>query len=150
MIERSQDYNLINSILNTPELFATIAEDCNVTCGEFDTMESDSIYYLLAKEDDNVIGLFIVHPDSKISYEIHANILKKYRKDYSKKACDDVLVWIWDNIDTDKVNCNIPTLYQNVISRAKESGFVEEGVRTHSYLKNGEALDVMFLGVKRA
>lgn len=146
---RSFDYKLINEILNMPELFETIAEDCSIEQGSFETTESNSICYMMVEVDDTPIGLFIIHPDSRVSYEIHANILKKYRKDHSKEACDKVVQWVWDNIDTDKINCNIPTIYQNVINRAKETGFVEEGVRTHSYLKNGEALDVMLLGIKR-
>ena len=148
-IARSYDYKLINTLLNTPELFETIAEDCDIKCGEFETLESDEVLYLVVETDEGAIGLFVVHPDSGASYEIHANILKRFRHEYSKAACDAVLKWIWNHTHIYKLNCNIPTIYQNVINRAKESGFTEEGVRTHSYLKNGEALDIMFLGIKR-
>ncbi len=148
-IVRSDDYNLINSILNDPELYKTIAEDSEVKCGEFETLESDHVYYLLPITPDGVAGVFIVHPDSGASHKIHANILKEYRKKYSKDACEEVVRWVWANTRIEKLNCDIPVIYPNVIDRAKACGFVEEGVRTHSYLKNGAACDVMLLGLKR-
>lgn len=149
MIVRSKDYKLINEILNDPELFETIAEDCEVKCGELETVESDNVYYLLPMTPDGPAGVFIVHPDSGASYKIHANILKKYRKEYSETACNDVVQWLWKNTGINKLNCDIPVIYPNVIHRAKASGFVEEGIRTHSYLKNGKVLDVMLLGLQR-
>lgn len=146
MIERTKDYDLVDSILNDPEILKDISS--GKLDKPFKTRRDDSVYYLLAKPKE-VIGVFIVHRDSPCSYKIHANILKHYRKEHSKKACDEVVQWVWDNIPTNKLNCDVPVIYQNVIDRAKATGFKLEGIRRKMYVKDGEEIDVALLGIER-
>ncbi len=148
-ISRSKDYELINSILNDPIIFSTIAEDGVSERGSFETTESDEIYYLIPRIFNEEIGVLIFHPDSKVSYKIHANILKEYRHLYSREAIKAGIRWVFDILKTEKINCDIPSIYENVIKCAIDCGFKYEGVRSCFYLKDGKALDVVFMGIKK-
>jgi len=146
MIERSFDYDLINGILRDPIIFATIAEDCNVDRETYKTAESEDIYYLVAYVKSEPIGVFIVHPDSACSYQLHVNMLKQYRAKYSRIASEKALEWISENIGRTKINVAIPDIYRNVIKCAEDCGFIFEGLKTRSYLKDGIIRDVILMG----
>lgn len=146
IIERSKDYDLIDSILNIPEILDAISS--KKLKEPFKTPRDDNIYYLLPIEDE-VLGVFIVHKDSSCSYKIHANIPIKHRKRYSEEACNKVLEWIWANIKTNKINAHIPTIFPNVIERALKCGFEIEGIIKRHYLRDGKELDVAFMGLER-
>lgn len=148
VIERTKDYDLVDSILNLPEIIEVI---CPKKLDKpYKTRRDDNVYYLLAKFEDEPIGLFIVHKDGPCSYKIHANIPKSNRKQYSKEACDKVVQWVWDNINTNKLNAEIPVIYQNVINRSLLTGFNIEGVKRKAYLKDGTEIDVALMGIVRS
>lgn len=147
-IERTKDYDLVDSILNIPEILDVISP--TKLEEPYKTRRCDSIYYLLAKHEDELVGLFIVHKDGPCSYKIHANIPKVNRKEHSKEACDNVVQWVWGNIDTNKLNAEIPVIYQNVINRSLLTGFDIEGVKRKAYLKDGEEIDVALMGIVRS
>lgn len=148
VIERTKDYDLVDTILNLPEIIEAI---CPKKLDKpYKTRRDDNVYYLLAKFESEPVGLFIVHKDGPCSYKIHANIPAVNRKNYSKQACDNVVQWVWDNIPTNKLNAEIPVIYQNVIDRAIKTGFEIEGVRRKFYLKDGEEIDVALMGIVRS
>lgn len=146
-IERTKDYDLVDSILNIPHILETISP--SKLDKPFKTARDDRVYYLLPIHDDEVVGVFIVHRDSPCSYKIHANIPKQYRIEHSESACNSVIEWIWENINTNKINAEIPTIYPNVIERSLKSGFELEGILRKYYLKEGQECDVAFMGIVR-
>jgi RimJ/RimL family protein N-acetyltransferase len=103
----------------------------------------------VAYVESNPAGVFIVHPDSGCSYQLHANMLKQYRKEYSRQAVSMAIDFAFQNTGTRKINANIPAIYPNVIKCAEDCGFVHEGVRSSSYMKNSKAVDVVLMGVTR-
>lgn len=148
VIERTKDYELVDSILNLPEIIETIS--ATKLDAPFKTPRDESIYYLLAKHESEPVGVFVVHKDGPCSYKLHANIPKANRKKHSKEACDNVVKWIWDNIDTNKLNAEIPVIYPNVINRALLMGYELEGVKRKAFLKDGNEIDVVIMGMVRS
>jgi hypothetical protein len=146
-IVRTFDYDLVDSILNLPELLETIAP--KKLDKPFKTPRDEKVFYLTPVSPEGVIGVFIIHQDTQCSYKIHANIMIGFRRKYSEEACEKVVQWVWDNIDTDKLNCDIPCIYKNVVDRALAVGFEIEGIRKKVYLKDNKALDLVMLGIER-
>ena len=129
-------------VLETPEIFATIAED-----GMVDVPQPENVLYLCGYVPD-LIGCFILEKKSAITVDCHVQVLPEYRKDYADEFGHKVIEWTWKNTDARKITAQIPFLYPNVKDFALKMGFEIEGINKQSYLKDG-IHDQWYLGIER-
>ena len=132
-----------------PDIWKTVAED-GQTQESFDPNCKGDCWLLLETNED-IIGVYNLHPHNSVTLEIHAHVLPEYRKRYSMESGDLALRWIVEEgpKQYQKVIAQIPTIYQNVIDFTLAHGFTEEGVNRLSHLKDGELLDQWLLGITR-
>ena len=104
--------------------------------------------WVAIRDGDKVIGLYNLHPHNSCTLEIHAQILKEYRKEYSAATGEAVLRWIVKNAPSSyqKLIAQIPVIYENVKLFTCSQGFQVEGVNRMSYRKNGVLCDQWLLG----
>jgi RimJ/RimL family protein N-acetyltransferase len=145
IVERTYDVQLIESICFNPVIWETITED-DCTDADFDI---DLNECWLKVTDKEVIGLYNLHPINGITLQIHPMILPEYRGEKAYRSGVQVLKWVIENTDYQKVFCYIPTLYRNVILFALRCGMVKEGINRRSWLKNGKIHDMVMLGITR-
>lgn len=146
IIERTFDYDLVDSILTHPEIYKTIADDFAPPANEFKTPRSEEIIYLI---DDQAIGVMVYSPASQIVMDCHVQVLPEHRKERALAFGKAVIEWLWRETGFKKINAQIPFLYPNVREFAERNGFVVEGINRGSYLKNGELYDKWYLGLVR-
>lgn len=146
-IERTFDYELVNSILTHPEIYKTIADDAAPPIEKYKTPESEEIIYLVAAGEP--IGVMIYHPTSSITVDCHVQVLPQHRKQYAKAFGEAVINWLWKNTSFLKINAQIPFCYPNVCEFAVLNGFEVEGTNKCSYLKNNQIHDQWYLGLAR-
>lgn len=132
-------------VLETPEIFETIAEDGMTEV----VMPEVGHIYLCGYVDDELIGCFILHKQSKVTFECHVQVLPAFRKQYAETFGDAVIEWTWENTGAEKIVAQIPFLYPNVRDFALARGFKVEGVNSGSYMKNGDIHNQWYLGIKR-
>lgn len=138
----------VRRIMVCPEIWETAAED-DQDPDRFEP-DLDGECWLLMKAGKTVIGLYQLQMRNSVTVEIHANILPKHRKKYSKESGHVVLRWIMEEVpDCRKVIAWVPKMYQNVRDFTCSFGFREEGVNRLSYRKNGELHDQWLLGITR-
>jgi L-amino acid N-acyltransferase YncA len=148
--ERTFDTGLVSSIMTTPEIWDTIAEDGRVV-GDF-VADCEGECWVLMRVDTNIIGLYNLHPHNSVTLEIHAHVLPEYRAEHSKNTGLAILEWIIESAPDkyQKVIAQIPAIYENVKNFTCSFGFQEEGINRMSYRKNGEIVDQWMLGITRS
>jgi len=149
-ITRTFDPQVVKSVMLSPEIWETVAEDDQQP--ELFEPEMVSDCWLSVLRGTSLIGLYNIHPHNKVTLEIHAQILPEYREEHAKESSRLVLQWILDCPDADdyqKVIAQIPTLYPNVKQFTLNAGFQEEGLNRLSCRRNGKLYDQWLLGITR-
>ncbi|MDC0529208.1 hypothetical protein OAO19_02955 [Gammaproteobacteria bacterium] len=141
MIIRTRDTNLVRSILGSEGLKEKVLGDYPVEI--FDPENQDSIYYLLAVNDERKpVGLMVCHGvDNPAMYQIHINYLKKYWGTPLTNYSIEASKWMFNNTVCEKLIGFIPDSYPLVKRHALRCGYEEEGylkksVRVHGKLDN--------------
>lgn len=147
IIERTFDYELVDSILTHPEIYKTIAPDHAPSPKEFKATRHESVLYLIGTSEKGVVGLFTLKPKNRYVYHGHVQVLPEMRKEYSIEFGESLRVWIEKNTIIKRVSAEIPHLYPNVKDFALKMGFEIEGINRKSYLKHGELHDQWYLGL---
>jgi RimJ/RimL family protein N-acetyltransferase len=146
---RTYDRRLVVSIMLHPEIFETIAEDGQNPNDFVPDVQGE--IWLAMWADGEAVGLYHLHRRNAVLIEIHAQVLKAYRKEYSVATGEAALQWILDNLpECQKVIAWVPEIYPNVRSFTESQGFQIEGVNRKSYLKNGKLYDQTLLGITRS
>ena len=140
--ERITDFTLANHCVN--ECWNEISED-NAPTYIADVIRE----YWIGLYSDQLIGCYRIHQINAATHEIHAFILPNHRDEYAKESGLTILQWILDNTDCQKLICNIPEKYQNVIGFVKSLGFKHEGINRLSFTKNGKLWNMHNFGLTR-
>lgn len=149
-IERTYDMELVRRITVDPAVYPYVSDDGSPEPEDFEPVESDVIYYLLVLDnDENVLGLFLVHPHNTILYEIHTCLLATCRGSKADEAAQKVLAWIFENIPCHKLMTHVPEHNRSALHFAERAGLKREGINAQSFLKNGEICDQFLLGITR-
>jgi len=141
-IFRTTDVARIKGVLCDEWIFDRISED-GVAVDNYSVDINDAIIYLT---DNDLTGLFIIHPVNGITQECHTQVLNREKAFEFTKSCID---WVWENTGTMKLVAQIPEIYPDVCRFAEKQGFEREGVNKMSYLKNGEIHSQYYYGLAR-
>ena len=145
---RTYDPLTVWAFITTPEIWETVAEDGQEP-GEYrPNLTADC--WLVMRVDGEVAALYHIHRLNQVLVQIHAQVLPKYRKEYSQATGEAALAWILANdAECEKIIAWVPTLYPNVKAFTESFGFRVEGRITYGYLKHGRLHDQWILGIKR-
>lgn len=87
--------------------------------------------------DDITFACFRVHQMTSVMWQIHARVIPKYRKQYSRKSARLALRWCSDNIwGLRTITCMVPKCHRDVALFVRRVGFSFCGTIQESYLKN--------------
>lgn len=137
-------------LLKSDEMFSRIAED-GISKEDFKIPFDGNQRYKLIEKNGEIIGVWIFYPVNSSTLNIHANMLKKYRK-YAGDAVNLALNWFCSHSPDQyvKLNAEIPVIYEDVYKFTKRAGFTDEGLNRLSILKNGKLVDQYRLGLTRS
>lgn len=148
--KRTFDYELIEKIISTPEIFDFICED---GFEKFDQslINTEKDCWVSISSDDLCVGVYHLHPHNSVTLEIHAHILSEHRKEHSIASGKAILQWVLDECPDNyqKIIAQVPKLYHNVKVFCEINGFKVEGVNRLSHVKNGTLHDQWLLGITR-
>ena len=148
-MERTYDRDMITDIMTVPAIWDTVAED-DQDPADFVADTDKECWLRITNQNDEIIGVFNLHPMNSATLEIHAQVLPEHRREHSQDAGRAVLGWIYENApEYKKLVAWVPDFYVNVLKYVSGFGFVIEGCNRKSYLKNGELHDLMLLGITR-
>jgi hypothetical protein len=144
MIERTYDENFVKSIALSGEILPDLLQDNESIhdCG----FDFENKVFLKYKD----FGVFILKPLTNTVLDIHPVFLKKGRSE-AKKAMKLALEWINNNCGShvNKVVAQFPEYRKEISFYASQCGFKKEGINRASFLKGGEFLDQVMVGITR-
>lgn len=147
IIKRTYDSDVIDSVLKHDEVRPYIIDDS--TDGFIDYPIIDEIYYLAAYEDDEIVGLFVLHPMNNNVLQGHTSVLPKYRGKKALEAIKSGIDWVFKNTEYDKIIGITPIYNKKAVAYSKKAGFEIEGINKKSIMKNGKLHDQIYFGLRR-
>lgn len=143
IIRRTFDPEEIKTIICDEWIYDRVSEDFTPEAHEFEPPVRRDHTYLV---DEELNGLFILHPINSITQEVHVHVLDREK---AMEFGEAVINWAWSNMKFNKMVAQIPEIYPDVARFAEKNGFVKEGVNRQSYLKNGTIHDQYYYGLVR-
>tara|TARA_R110000850_G_scaffold264893_1_gene394190 strand:- start:22 stop:486 length:465 start_codon:yes stop_codon:yes gene_type:complete len=148
ILERTVDLLEIKSFMMLPEIYALASEDGASLNPDF--TESGREIWVLAIEDDSVVGIVHCHLENGAAAWLHPYILRSHKKEYLLLG-KLFLQWFdkYFPVEIQKLNAYIPTYANKAYKLAMSAGFKDEGLNRMSYKKNGKLWDRHLVGVIR-
>lgn len=153
-LKEIKDLELVRNILIEPEMWDRITED-GQNKDDFVIEPNPAFNFVGVFSNDEtlkqekLIGLFFLHALNKTALQIHAHIIKKYRKKFAKEAGRQIISYFVNETEYQKLLAEIPVIYTNVYHYTKSFGFVDEGLNRKSFTKDGKIIDQFRLGLTR-
>lgn len=143
-LKRTHDMPLVAAIMGHPAIWPHIHEDGTKEAAPVD---ADYFHWLLVA-DDQPAGVFLAHPRGEKCWEVHTCLLPRAWGRAAARAAQLLLEHLFEEVGCDKVVTNVPAYNRAALRFAKTFGQVE-GVNRASFLRNGEMVDQIMLGITR-
>lgn len=144
-IERTHDMALVRSIMSHPAIFPHIHDDSVTECAPID---HEGLYWMLVS-DGEPAGVFLVHAHNAVCFEMHTCLLPRIWGKDAACAAQLLLAWAFNDTQCKKMITAVPSYNRAALRFAKAGGMVQEGVNRASFLRNGELIDQIMLGITK-
>ena len=143
IIERTYNSGLIMDVLLDKDIISTIAEDG----ATIENIQPDVFrdIWLVAIDNNKVIGVCSLPAKTSSCCEVHLRILKEHRAKHKSEVSEKIEKWIVDNTPFKTVIAEIPEVFNNITSFMKSIGFIESGVISNCWKRNGQLMDLIIL-----
>jgi hypothetical protein len=146
IIERTYDIEEINYVLKHPNVKGFIEDDFSQDV-EYPML--DIVYYLAARENDIIAGMFVVLPINGVTVDAHSAMLPGFYGDKAREAGRLAIRWVFESTGFLKINGSTPDYNKRALRFSEDIGFKREGINKKSYMKNGKLYDQIYFGVER-
>ena len=146
-IERTNDLELVRSILTHPKIYPHISDDFSPAAEDF--LPPASAVYLLARDGAEVLGLWLVHPHNTVCWEVHTCLLPTAWGARARAAAQAAIAWMWQHTSARRLITNVPTPNRLALRFAKQSGFIEFGRNPDSFQKDQILHEQILLGISK-
>lgn len=139
-----RDLALVDSLMKHPKIYPWISDDFSPSVDEFTAfvpLSSPHVYYIMPEE--KVLAIFT--PINRCTYEQHTCVHPDKRRgttEYGRMVLD----YMFEETECEKVVTFIPRYNLPAVFAARAVGFVEEGLITKSFKKNGKLVDQRVYG----
>lgn len=147
--ERSTDWTLIKEIVTSPWIYDGISDDGSPPRDQWNPQEYPDVWFIVVKEEDKVLGLWALRPQTSACWEVHTCLLPKAYGEKAYKAVLEFEEWVWKNTSAHRVVTDVPVYNQLALRFSLRAGLKQFGLNPKSYMKNGKLYDVIMLGISR-
>jgi hypothetical protein len=147
--ERTFDYELVRRIVTHPKVYRWMVSDDAVSPDEYRAVEDPAIIYLLCKDDADVLGLFMLIPQTSVCVQVHVCLLPWARNDMAIECYRQGIAWLWNNTAFLKLIGFTPAYNFAAVRVAERAGLERIGVLTKSLRKFGELQDQIIFAVSK-
>ena len=145
--ERTRDMALVRSILTWPSLYDWHSDDGSPAREDYDPPQSDAIWYILARDNETILGIWMLVPHNAIEYEVHTCLLPGHGYRRGRTAARECADWIWANTPARRLITKVPAFNRIAYKFAIDAGFELIGTDKKSFLKHGKLYDQALLGL---
>lgn len=147
--ERTFDAALIRKVFTDPAIYPHITDDSCPSPDQWQPTMHEAVWYVLVKDGDELLGVWMLVPHNAICYEIHTCLLPASWGARAEQAAKELAAWVWDNMPARRVITNVPRCNRLALRFAKRAGMTEFGVNKRSFLKHGQLHDQIMLGISK-
>ena len=147
--ERTQDYGLVKEIATHPMIYPAISPDGSPEPEDWQPLQSDLVWYVLVKDEGELLGMFALAPQNPVCWEIHTCLLPKAWGSKAREAGKEIAEWIFQNTPCLRIVTNVPEYNRLAFKLAIECGLIRYGYNPASYMKDGKLHDQIMLGVSK-
>lgn len=146
--ERSDDYELIRKIVTHPKLYPHVSDDFSPdACDYVPPGAGPYLIYLLAKDGDELLGMFLFVAHTGICWEVHTCLLPNAWGSRARLAAIGAAEWMFEHTPCRRIITNVPSYNRLALRFARSAGMKEFGINERSYQKNGTLHDQVVLGL---
>jgi hypothetical protein len=134
-LERTRDYELVAKIMSHPRIYPWIADDFYPAPENFWPHTGENVFYLLAYEGGELLGLIMTHPINGVLWETHHAVLPHAWGARAAQMGAAFFEWLWHY--TEAQTCLGITAADNRLALRfarnvlgmQESGRIRRGIR---------------------
>lgn len=142
-LSRTHDMEVVKAIMAHPSIWPHIHED---GVDAPDPLDHEGFHWLLV-DDGKPAGVFLAHAKTSVCYEVHTCLLPRTWGRVAATAARMLLMYLFDVVGVEKVVTNVPAYNRPALRFAKSAGMQIEGTNRASFLRNGELIDQIMLGI---
>jgi RimJ/RimL family protein N-acetyltransferase len=147
--ERSQDWPLIKSIVTHPKIWPMASDDFSPAPEAWEPIQDERVLNVIARDADEVLGLWILVPHTKVVWQVHTCLLPSGRGKRGRAAVLKAIEWVWANTECLRIITEVPLYNSAALLFALWAGMDKFGVNPKSFMKNGQLHDVVLLGISK-
>ena len=132
-----------------PKLYDVCADDFQPPRERFSPREDEAIWYVLAREGVEVLGLFALAPQNELCWEIHTRLLPEAWGPRALAALEGVIQWTFANTPCVRLVTTIPIYNRLALRYGDRAGFQRFGVNPNSWMKDGVLHDQVLMGISK-
>ena len=149
MIERTTDWELIKRIVTEPSIYPKVSDDKSPLAADWQPIKDEKMYYLLAKQGIDVLGLFAVAPENAVCFKVHTCLLPHSYGEKAATAAHELIAWVFRNIDCRRLVTDVPEFNKLALKFAERAGMTKYGFNPNSWLKEGKLQGMTLLGISK-
>jgi RimJ/RimL family protein N-acetyltransferase len=130
-----------------PQIWPHISDDGSPPAKDWRPPEGEHIWYVTAWDDDELLGLWMFHPQNAVCWEVHTCLLPTAWGEQAIAAARALPEWIWKHTPCRRIVTNVPSSNRLALRFAIRAGMKIYGVNRESYLKGGKLCDQVCLGL---
>ena len=147
--ERTHDWELVKKIATHPKNWTHIGDDFAPEPSKWEPNKSDDVWYILARDGGELLGLFVIFPENAVCWRIHMCMLPVGYGERAHAAGRGIVEWVWNNTPCRRIVASICEDNRLALAFALSSGFIGFGMNEKSWLKDGELKNLIMLGVSK-
>lgn len=147
--ERTHDVEVIKSIVTHRRVYPAVSDDFSPPADQWMPIQHEDAWYVVAKDGDEILGLWALFPDSRICWKVHTCLLPVAYGERAKRAVLEFEQWVWANMPCLRVTTDVPAYNRLALKFAFEAGLKQFGLNPSAYMKNGKLHDVILLGISK-
>ena len=147
--ERTSDIELVGQIARHSKIYPASSDDYSPPPHEWSPLQHESIWHVLVYDDEELLGMFVFVPESRICWRIHVCLLPAAYGERSSRAVRAVTRWIFENSPVLRLTGSIPEYNRLAIRFADLSGWKQFGFNEKSHMKNGKLWGQILFGISK-
>lgn len=149
--DRTNDYDLLNKLLvRDPQLYPFLGDDFAPAIADAQVNENPSLWYILARQGEEILGFWQFEMRSQILMEFHTVMPLDGR---ALAAFDELLGadgWLWKNTPCVRAVTFVPESNPIAHRFGVRAGLKAFGRNPKSFQKAGVAQDLILLGISKS
>lgn len=141
------DLDIVTWTMRHRRIWPSISDDSSPARTEF--RASPGLTYLGMFDGDEYLGLFVLHQHNAILWEVHTCLLPLAWGSRAKACAKLCVEWVFANTECRRLITSVPQGNALAERLAESAGMVRYGINPRSFLKNGQELDQIMLGISK-